>query len=190
MKSISPGARRLLGILVWSSPIIAVAAAGMFLAPGLVGSGRIGAALGVQPAASPAAGSPTAALSYELTIAELGVRLPLPPSLDDIKYTVDSKSVPGTTFVYLSTQALEAQSNNSSTRCTSKDGALGAIWKITSDPKTIPQMHVDATKQIGSDYFVYQEPQSGCSSNPATLKLQKSGIESVKTAVNDLSLVN
>jgi hypothetical protein len=117
-----------------------------------------------------AANSATSAVT-QVNIPELGVSLSVPNELRDLKYTVDSTAVPGTTFVYLSTSALE-RFDDATTRCDATQGAIGAIWRVAQNPATTPDMHYNAAKFVGGSYLVFEAPQGGCSANPTVQKQQ------------------
>lgn len=120
------------------------------------------------PSVVPSAAAPAVA---QVTIPELGVSLPVPGELKDLKYSVDRTSVPGITVAYLSTTALE-RLDDATTRCDATQAALGAIWRVAQNPATTPDMQYRAAKLVGGSYLVYEAPQSGCSAIPAVYQQQ------------------
>lgn len=114
-------------------------------------------------------------------IPELGIELTLPDSLKDLKYAVDTNSVPGTTFVRFTTATLEAQ-DGAGSQCTAAQSALGVMWKSASNPADTGAA-ATASKQIGDVYILYNRPQQGCSSNPSTTQLQSSQAKLLEAAV-------
>jgi type II secretory pathway pseudopilin PulG len=114
-------------------------------------------------------------------IPELGVALTLPNSLKDLKYAVDTTSVPGTTFVRITTTTLEAQ-DGAGSHCTAAESALGAMWKLDRDPATAGAA-ANTWKQVGSTYLLYSRPQQGCTNNPSTGQLQNDQVKLLEAAV-------
>ena len=148
----------------------------------IVAAVPLGATL-MSAAATSNASSGTVPTVTQVNIPELGVSLPVPSELKDLTYTVDSTTVPGTTFVYLSTTALESL-DNATTRCDAMQGAIGALWRVAQNPATIPAMHYNAAKFVGGSYLVFEAPQGGCSANPTVLQQQMQLVGLVKDALS------
>lgn len=121
------------------------------------------------------------AATATVKVPELGIEITVPDSLKDLQYVVDTTSVPGTTFVRLTTASLEAM-DGASSQCTAAQSALGVMWKMTSSPADTGA-RATTYKQVGAAYILYDHPQQGCSNKPATNQLQSSQATLLETAI-------
>lgn len=151
--------------------IMALFVLAVFIAGGLV----------VRPFRVRAATTPAAASTIALP--EIGASIPVSAEIADLAYLTDSKTVPGTTFLYVSSKSLQSV-NSAAGQCTTTSGALGAIWKVSFDPTTVPEMARDTVKKLPSGaYLVYQPPQTACSADDTVTTRQTKLIGLVRAAV-------
>ena len=118
----------------------------------------------------------------EFTVTELGFKLILPDGIKDLKYTVTGSSA------YFTTTTLE-QLDGAGSQCTAANGAIGAISRLSQDPKTTGGSYI-TSKAVGSFYLTYNTPQQGCSRNTATNQLQLSQAKLLQQALDTATPTN
>lgn len=139
-----------------------------------------------------AAQKPATSDQNVIKVTELGIQFTVPDSIKDLTYTVKTNTF-GTNQTELTAYFTTASLLAKDKQCSSDDGAVGAISKVTGTYPTKPTPdNTDGplTKQFSTFYVSYSRGQAACSMDKTVQALQASQASALQEAVKNVEPLN
>lgn len=137
-----------------------------------------------QPNTTQPGGTTTPIADRKFPIPELGITLTLPDGLEGLEYKV-------TTDEYTKDLSVNITSKDLMKESSCAWGAIGSIKRLSQSPEETLYKNVISRndwKKVGEHYYLFRGPQSACSEDENTNKLQSSQAsllrKSIQTAVS------